>query len=122
MVQVVDAFSAFFYSVISHFFVGVYQILGAYALVFRPVVKSYSSGLQELVEQIAGRIVRELERRGLLERDLENWWLATDASRPAGWLARPLDHLPHCSGAIGWAEAVYTADGPAQAAGTGRRV
>ncbi len=35
--------------------------------------------LQELVEQIAGRIGRALERRGLVERDLENGWLATDA-------------------------------------------
>jgi len=40
-----------------------------------------------LVEQIAGRIGRALERRGLVERDLENAWLAADTE------AGPLDDL-----------------------------
>ncbi len=46
-----------------------------------------SSDLQKLVEQIAGRIGRALERRGLVERDLENAWLAADTE------AGPLDDL-----------------------------
>ena len=37
--------------------------------------------------EIAGRIGRALERRGLVERDLENAWLATDTQ------AGPLDDL-----------------------------
>jgi hypothetical protein len=57
---------------------GAYQTIGAVAPVFRPVAAPESSDLQELVEQIAGRIGRALERRGLVERDLENAWLATD--------------------------------------------
>jgi hypothetical protein len=40
-----------------------------------------------LLEQIAGRIGRALERRGLVERDLENAWLAADTE------AGPLDDL-----------------------------
>jgi hypothetical protein len=43
--------------------------------------------LQQLVEQIAGRIGRALERRGLVERDLENAWLARDTE------SGPLDDL-----------------------------
>jgi hypothetical protein len=43
--------------------------------------------LQGLVEQIAARIGRALERRGLVERDIENAWLAADAQ------AGPLDDL-----------------------------
>jgi hypothetical protein len=43
--------------------------------------------LQQLVEQIAGRIGRALERRGLVERDMENAWLAADTE------AGPLDDL-----------------------------
>ena len=66
---------------------GAYQTVGADAPVFRPVVVPESSDLQELVEQIAGRIGRALERRGLVERDLENAWLATDTE------AGPLDDL-----------------------------
>jgi len=42
---------------------------------------------RQLVEQIAGRIGRALERRGLVERDLENAWLAADTE------AGPLDDL-----------------------------
>ena len=43
--------------------------------------------MQKLVEQIAGRIGRALDRRGLVERDLENAWLAADTE------AGPLDDL-----------------------------
>jgi hypothetical protein len=43
--------------------------------------------LQELVEQIAARVGQVLERRGLIERDLENAWLRDGAERG------PLDDL-----------------------------
>jgi hypothetical protein len=66
---------------------GAYQIVGAAAPMFRPVVVPESSDLKQLVEQIAGRIGRALERRGLVERDLENAWLAADTE------AGPLDDL-----------------------------
>ncbi len=55
--------------------------------VLRPVVAPESSDLQQRVEQIAGRIARALERRGLVERDLdlENVWLAaTGPAQAAG--------------------------------------
>jgi hypothetical protein len=48
------------------------------APVFRPVAAPESSDLQGLVEQIAGGIGRALERPGLVGRELENAWLATD--------------------------------------------
>ena len=35
---------------------------------------------QKLVQQIAERIGRILEKRGLIERDMENAWLAADGS------------------------------------------
>jgi hypothetical protein len=66
---------------------GAYQTVGAAAPVFRPVAAPESSDLQNLVEQIAGRIGRALERRGLVERDLENARLAADTE------AGPLDDL-----------------------------
>jgi len=66
---------------------GAYQTVGAATPVFRPVAAPESSDLQQLVEQIAGRIGRALERRGLVERDLENAWLAADTE------AGPLDDL-----------------------------
>jgi hypothetical protein len=43
--------------------------------------------LQELVEQIAARVGQVLERRGLIERDIENAWLSP-GSEPG-----PLDDL-----------------------------
>jgi hypothetical protein len=52
-----------------------------------PVAAPESTDLQGLVEQIAARIGRALERSGLVERDLENAWLATDTQ------AGPLDDL-----------------------------
>ena len=66
---------------------GAYQTVGAAAPVFRPVAAPELRNLQKLVEQIAGRIGRSLERRGLVERDLENAWLAADTE------AGPLDDL-----------------------------
>jgi hypothetical protein len=58
-------------------------IVGAVAPVVRSVVVPESSDLQQLVEQIAGRIGRALERRDLIARDIENAWLATAAQ--SGW-------------------------------------
>jgi hypothetical protein len=55
--------------------------------VFRHVAGLSLGELQTLVEQIACRIGRVLERRGLVERDIENTWLAGDGE------AGPLDDL-----------------------------
>jgi len=55
--------------------------------VFRHVPAPTSVQLQVLVQQIAERVGRLLERRGLVERDMENAWLTTDG--PGG----PLDDL-----------------------------
>ncbi len=55
-----------------------YQTVGAAAPVFHPMPAPESSDMQQLVAQIAGRIGRALERRGLVERDLENAWLSAD--------------------------------------------
>ena len=66
---------------------GAYQTVGAAVPVFRSVPAPESSDLQQLVAHIAGRIGRALERRGLVERDLENAWLAADTE------AGPLDDL-----------------------------
>ena len=48
--------------------------------VFRHVCAPRSAQLQALVQQIAERIGRLLEKRGLIERDMENAWLAADGS------------------------------------------
>jgi hypothetical protein len=34
-----------------------------------------------LVEQIGAQVGQALERRGLIERDIENAWLATESKR-----------------------------------------
>jgi hypothetical protein len=65
----------------------VYRTEGVAAPVFRQVSEPGAKDLQGLVEQIALRIGRTLEQRGLIERDIENAWLAADAE------AGPLDHL-----------------------------
>jgi hypothetical protein len=44
----------------------------------RPVCEPGAQELQALVEQIAMRIGRTLEKRGEVERDVENVWLAAD--------------------------------------------
>lgn len=38
--------------------------------------------MSQWVEQMAGRIGRKLERRGLIEREFQNAWLATRRFRP----------------------------------------
>ncbi len=55
--------------------------------VFQQVSGPTVSELQVLVQQIGARIGRVLEQRGLIERDLENAWLATQGSEG------PLDDL-----------------------------
>jgi hypothetical protein len=54
---------------------------------FRHVPAPASAQLQVLVQQIAERVGRKLERRSLIERDMENAWLASDGA------GGPLDDL-----------------------------
>ena len=51
---------------------GVYLPVEGAAPVFRHVPSPTGTELQELVRQIAARIGRVLEQRGLIERDMEN--------------------------------------------------
>jgi hypothetical protein len=87
---------------------GAYQIVGADAPVFRTTAAPESSDLQALVEQIAARVGWALERRGLVERDVENAWLATDAE------TGPLDDL------LSHSITYRIADGSTPPTGTGR--
>jgi hypothetical protein len=57
---------------------GVYLLDEVGQAVFRHVPQPGAGDLQALVERIAQRIGRTLERCGLIERDLENAWLAGD--------------------------------------------
>jgi hypothetical protein len=66
---------------------GVYLFRGAHPPLFHPVAGPSANELQRLVEQIAVQVGQVLERRGLIERDIENAWLATDFE------AGPLDDL-----------------------------
>jgi hypothetical protein len=52
---------------------------GANPPVFRHAAAPGAHDLQELVEQVAARVGQALERRGLIERDMENAWLAASA-------------------------------------------
>ena len=70
------------------FVAGVYLTDGAAPPVFRHVAVPGTTELQALVQHIAERIGRMLEKRGLIERDCENAWLSSDRV-PAG----PLDGL-----------------------------
>ena len=56
---------------------GVYLPVEDALPVFRHVPAPTGTELHELVQQIAERIGKTPERRGLIERDLENAWLAT---------------------------------------------
>ncbi len=58
---------------------GVYRADGTDPPVFRPVAAPGANELQQLVEQIAARVGQVLERRGLIERDIENAWLSSGA-------------------------------------------
>jgi ribosomal protein S27E len=66
---------------------GVYVNGGARPPVFCHVSAPGANELQRLVEQIAAGVGQVLERRGLIERDIENAWLA------AGAAPGPLDDL-----------------------------
>jgi pyruvate/2-oxoglutarate dehydrogenase complex dihydrolipoamide acyltransferase (E2) component len=66
---------------------GVYLPVDGAAPVFRHVPRPTGAELQVLVQQIAARVGRLLERRGIVERDIENAWLAGDGE------AGPLDDL-----------------------------
>ena len=59
---------------------GVYLPAGDGPPVFRHVPAATTAQLQGLVQQIAERVGRLLEKRGLIERDMENAWLAADGS------------------------------------------
>jgi hypothetical protein len=50
---------------------GVYPFKGAHPPQFRPVAGPGANKLQRLVEQIAARVGQVIERRGLIERDIE---------------------------------------------------
>ena len=66
---------------------GVYLPAAGGPPVFRPLPAPTGAELQALVQQIAERVGGVLERRGLIERDMENAWLAGDGE------AGPLDDL-----------------------------
>ena len=51
---------------------GVYVADGANPLVFRCVAGPKANDLQDLAEQIAARVGQVLERRGLVERDIQS--------------------------------------------------
>ncbi len=62
---------------------GVYLADGAHPPVFRQVSAPDLNDLQALVEQVAARVGQALERRGLIERDIENAWRAPAPARCA---------------------------------------
>jgi hypothetical protein len=57
---------------------GVYRRSGEGRLVFVPVPAPSAGELRQLVQRIATRIGRSLERAGLITRDIENAYLAFD--------------------------------------------
>ncbi|GHK90007.1 hypothetical protein ECZU17_63290 [Escherichia coli] len=78
---------------------------------FRWVKAPTSPELTQLTHTIAHRVGRYLERQGLLERDVENSYLASDAvdddpMTPAG----ALDHLPYRCRFTGGAKGVHFAN------------
>jgi len=60
---------------------GVYRRAGQGRLVFVPLPPPTAGELQRLVQRIAERIGRSLERSGLITRDIENAYLAFDAGQ-----------------------------------------
>ena len=58
---------------------GAYRSDGTAPPVFHPVPPPATADLQALVQRIAERLGRMLERRGLIERDAENAWLSGDS-------------------------------------------
>ena len=66
---------------------GVYLVDGEHVPIFRHVPAPTGTELQSLVQRIAERVGRVLEKRGLIERDIESAWLAENAE------PGPLDDL-----------------------------
>jgi hypothetical protein len=62
---------------------GVYRREGEGRLVFVPVPSPSTEELKGLVQRIAERIGRSLERSGLIERDIDNAYLAFDPAEEA---------------------------------------
>jgi hypothetical protein len=56
----------------------VYLSQGTNPPLFRAVAGPSPNELQRLVEQIAARVGQVLEQLGLIERDIENAWMASD--------------------------------------------
>lgn len=79
---------------------GVYLTGGVGPPVFRPVPAPGTAELQALVQQIAERLGRQLEKRSLIERDCENAWLSGDAEQ-AGSLDDLIGHSITCRIAVG---------------------
>jgi len=73
-----------------------YRVDGTGAPVFRQSAAPSAPDLQALLERIALRIGQTLEKRGLIERDIENAWLAEDGE--GGPLDDPLGWLCGCCG------------------------
>jgi len=73
---------------------GVY-LTGAGEPVFRQVPAPCAALLQGLVQRIAERIGRKLERRGLIERDMENAWLASDGAACRAEAVHAADAVAH---------------------------
>ncbi len=57
---------------------GAYRSDGTASPVFHPVPAPATADLQALVQRIAERLGRMLEKRGLIERDAETAWLSAD--------------------------------------------
>jgi hypothetical protein len=100
----------------------VYVTGGAGPPVFRPVRSPGTVELQALVQCIAERIGRLLEKRGLIERDGENAWLSGDPV-PVGALDDLIGHSISYRIAVGprAGQKVFTLQTvPAQGEGEGR--
>jgi hypothetical protein len=74
---------------------GVYRRAGQGRLVFVPVPASSAGELQRLVQRIAERVGRSLERSGLITRDIKNAYLAFDPGQEPsinGLLGAPITY------------------------------
>jgi hypothetical protein len=104
------------------FVYGVYVTGGVGPPVFRHLPSPGTAELQALVQQIAERMGRLLEKRGLIERDAENAWLSGDPV-PVGSLDDLIGHSITYRIAIGprAGQKVFTLRTvPAQGEGDGR--
>ena len=97
-----------------------YRTEGVAAPVFRQVSELGAKDLQGLVEQIALRIGRTLEQRVLIERDIENAWLAALVPPPRMHLTRyqgvygiEIDTCACCGGTLGFIVSIEEPPGQA---------